>query len=40
MKSYTRSSRFLFAGYTFQQEIEWKQRREELRILQNGDEKK
>jgi len=40
MKSNSRSSRFLYAGYTFAQEIAWKERREELRILQNGDERK
>jgi len=34
MKSYTNPSHFLYVGYTFHQEIEWKQKREELRVLQ------
>ena len=30
-KSYSRANRFLYDGYTYAQEMEWKEKREELR---------
>jgi hypothetical protein len=32
MKNYSHKNRFLYSGYTFIQEIEWKKFREELHL--------